>query len=347
MAAKVILSSSLNDNFRLIHLDLSDHRDTHTLGRWDFTNIWLALKQYCRLVWLILRHRPALVYIPAGQTTVGYLRDAVFIMISKVFGRKVICHLRGGNFLNWYKGTSSLMRSIVRFVHSKVDAQIVLADNLRPLFNWIIPEERIFTIPNGLDIPDPNRKPPAAPLHVLYLSNYIRTKGVMEVLSAAWLLRDRKEQIHFRLAGGWNEKETESGIRKFCSDKPELNITFSGPVSGEEKERLLLEADVFVLPTYYENEGLPWALVEAMAFRLPLVSTRHAAIPSCLAEGVNGFFVEKKDADSLASALIRYLDDPGLIGKQGMASRQRYEEHFTEASMIGGLRRAFTKTLED
>ncbi|MBE0641856.1 MAG: hypothetical protein IH599_07460 [Bacteroidales bacterium] len=68
LAARVILSSKLNEDFRLVHLDMSDHRDTHTLGRWDLVNLWLALKQYALLKWLIVKHRPDLVYIPAGQT---------------------------------------------------------------------------------------------------------------------------------------------------------------------------------------------------------------------------------------------------------------------------------------
>jgi glycosyltransferase involved in cell wall biosynthesis len=345
LAARVLLKSKLNEDFRLVHLDMSDHRDTHTLGRWDLVNLWLALKQYALLKWLILKHRPVLVYIPAGQTNVGYLRDAGFILISKLLGRKVICHLRGGNFLNWYQGTTSLMQSIVRFVHRKVDGQIVLADSLRPLFSWILPEEKIFTVPNGMDIPDKGRRPSEGPLRVLYLSNYIRSKGVMEVLEAAKMLNDKGLKVQFRLAGGWNEKDTELEIKNFLQENPALDIRLSGPVSGEEKETLLRESDVFVLPTYYPNEGLPWALIEAMAHRLPLVSTRHAAVPSCLEEGVNGFFVNKKDASSLATALEKFIADPGLSLSLGDASRERYERYFTEQAMILGLKQAFIKTI--
>ena len=50
------------------------------------------------LVKYLLKYRDAIVYVPAGQTTVGYIRDAVFIVIAKMSGRKVITHLRGGNF---------------------------------------------------------------------------------------------------------------------------------------------------------------------------------------------------------------------------------------------------------
>ncbi|HRZ76498.1 MAG TPA: glycosyltransferase, partial [Bacteroidales bacterium] len=234
----------------------------------------------------------------------------------------------------------------VRFIHRRIDGQIVLADNLRPLFSWILPEEKIFTVPNGLDIPDPGHRPGPGPLRVLYLSNYIRSKGVMEVLEAARILESKGSVATFRLAGGWNERDTEKEVRAFLQAHPGLHIELSGPVSGAEKDLLLREADVFVLPTWYANEGLPWALIEAMAHRLPLLSTRHAAVPSCLEEGVNGFFVEKHDADSLAEALERFVREPGLAKRLGDASRERYERSFTGEAMIRGLKEAFIKTIK-
>jgi len=346
IAARVILSSRLNDHYRLIHLDMSDHRDTHTLGRWDLTNIFLALKQYFRLVCLILRHKPDLVYIPAGQTSVGYLRDAGFILLSKLLGRRVICHLRGGNFLPWYRSAPPLVRAVVRFTHAKVDGQIVLADNLRPLFNWILPEERIFTVPNGLNRDRPLRETRSGPLRLLYLSNYIRSKGVMEVLEAIRQLHSEGEAVECTLAGGWNEPDTEKEIRAFLSRYGSLPLNVLGPVSGGEKDSLLGSADVFLLPSYYVNEGLPWALVEAMASGLPLLATRHAAIPSCLEEGVNGFFVGKASSESLAEGIRTFLRDPGLVTKMGEASRRRYEAGFTEEAMVEGLHRAFQATLK-
>ena len=98
LATEIILKSQLNENFELIHLDTSDHRELTTLGLIDFQNIYLAFKHYFSLFFAILRHWPAMVYIPISQTTLGYGRDAGFIIISKIFARKVLLHLRGGNF---------------------------------------------------------------------------------------------------------------------------------------------------------------------------------------------------------------------------------------------------------
>ena len=124
VATRIILNSKLKDEFELIHLDLSDHRGINTLGNFDFTNFYLAFKQYFNLIRLILKHKPYLVYIPAGQTTVGYIRDSVFILLARLFRRKVICHLRGGNFKNWYDSANSFVKWWVRYVHRKIIEQI-------------------------------------------------------------------------------------------------------------------------------------------------------------------------------------------------------------------------------
>ncbi|HRB38238.1 MAG TPA: hypothetical protein PK134_04995, partial [Bacteroidia bacterium] len=102
VACEIILNSKLKDEFNLIHLDLSDKRDINTLAKLDLTNFYLAFKQYFQLFWYCIRYRPDLVYVPAGQTNVGYTRDAGYILIAKLFGIKVLTHLRGGYFLNWY-----------------------------------------------------------------------------------------------------------------------------------------------------------------------------------------------------------------------------------------------------
>ena len=102
VATRLILNSKLKEEFDLIHLDSSDHRDINTLGALDFQNFYLAFKHYFLLIWAITSYQPDLVYMPIGQTTLGYARDAGFILISKLLRRKVLSHLRGANFRNWY-----------------------------------------------------------------------------------------------------------------------------------------------------------------------------------------------------------------------------------------------------
>ncbi len=347
VACRLILNSALKDQFELIHLDQSDHRDVNTLGKVDLVNLWLPVKHAVQLVWLILRHRPALVYIPNGQNHISYTRDSIFILISRLLGRRVICHLRGGNFRNWYNAAGRLMRAWVRFVHRRVHGQIVLGENLRPLFNWILPEERIFVVPNGGDFHYPPVERKDGPMRVLFLGNFIGTKGVLEVLKAAVLLKHRSAEMEFVFAGSWRDAETRREFEVLMAEHPDLPVRVAGQVTGKEKASLLAESDVFLFPTYYPNEGHPWVIVEALAAGLPIISTDHAAISESVLDGVNGFLVAKRSAKAVAGKVEYLLDHPEERHRMGAASLEHYKAEFTEARMVERLAEAFRRTIGD
>jgi glycosyltransferase involved in cell wall biosynthesis len=337
IACQMILNSKLKDEFRLIHLDTSDHRDINTLGKIDFGNIYHALRQYYLMLVLLIRYPDAMVYVPAGQTTVGYIRDAVFIIMAKIAGRKVITHLRGGNFLNWYNKAPGYAQKIVRYVHPKVNAQIVLGNNLRPLFNWLLPESRIHVVPNGGNYSIPAIQKETGKVIILFLGNFIGTKGVLEVLYASQYLRDLKEKIEFRFAGSWRDAATKTAFLQYKEEHPDLPVTIVGPVQGESKFELLAGSDIFVFPTYYPNEGHPWVIVEAMCAGLPVISTDHAAIRESVIDGVNGYLVPKKDAAAVAEKIRYLIEHPAERKRMGEESRRLYIEGFTHEIMIKRL----------
>lgn len=341
LACQMILNSRLKDDFKLIHLDTSDHRDINTLGKIDFGNIYLAIKQYWMMLVLLLRHPKAMVYVPAGQTTVGYIRDAVFIVMAKLAGRKVITHLRGGNFLNWYNKAPGYAKWVVRKVHPHINAQIVLGGNLRNLFTWLLPDDRIYVVPNGGDYVIPEKKGNSDKVIILFLGNFIGTKGVLEVLYASGHLEDIKDKVEFQFAGAWRDEATKKAFLKYKEEHPELPINIIGQVSGDKKFSLLAESDIFVFPTYYPNEGHPWVIVEAMSASLPVISTDHAAIRESVINDYNGYLVPKQDAKAVADKIRILVEQPELRKKMGQASLEHYKGGFTHDKMIERLGNVF------
>lgn len=342
VATKIILGSKLTHEFTLIHMDTSDHRDLGKLGLIDFQNIFLALRHYLSLAWLIFFHKPELVYIPNSQTTVGYLRDAGFIVISKLLGSRVICHLRGGNFRNWYQSTSTLMRGFICAIHSLVDVQIVLGSKLRLLFEGLVPDDKIFVVPNGRDFPQvmgPHSG--TEKVRVLYLANFFRTKGIMETLQSIPILDGSISGKAEFLFAGQMQGEVEHEIKSFCLQYSGLPITLCGAVTGHAKSTLFHSADIFVFPTYYPPEGHPWVIVEAMAAGLPIITTDQGAITESVIDGVNGFIIEKRNPQQIAEKLKILIEDPELRRRMGNASRSLYEENFTEKKMVEKLSKAF------
>lgn len=350
VATQIILNSNLKDKFELIHLDISDHRDINTLGKWDFTNFYLVFKQYFNLIRLLIKHKPGLVYIPVGQTTVSYCRDSVFILLSKLFGRKVLCHLRGGNFKKWYNSSNEMVKWWVRFVHRKVDGQIVLGNNLRHLFNFLLPEEKIFVVPNGGNYIFPSLPKREDNIQVLYLGNFISTKGIFDVLKAAAIINEREDMkninIMFLFAGSWRDNEVKKEFERMLEEHSGLPVRVLGPVTGEEKCRVLASSDIFVFPTYFPPEGHPWVIVEAMAAGLPIISTDHGAIAESVIHNENGFIIEKRSPIQIAEKIQYLSDHPEIRKRMGNKSRQFYLANFTEEKMVERLMIAFHSVLK-
>ena len=346
LATEVLLRSSLRSEFELIHFDTSDHRLLSTLGAVDLANIYLAIRSYLLLPLVLLRYRPDLVYIPISQTTLGYLRDSVHVLMAKALCRSVICHLRGGNFRNWLLSASSLTRWYVGFVHRRVAGQIVLGDCLRDQFSELLPQDRIFTVPNGKDCDfAPRREASAGPMRVLYLSNLVRSKGILEALHAVAAAAAKGAALEFDFGGAWVEDETRREVMSFLEEHPSLDIRSLGIVDEDEKRRAFEEADVFLLPTYYAAEGHPWVLVEAMAAGLAIVTTDQGAIRESVIDGVNGFIVPKRSYAEAAERLGLLAEGPDLRAAMGRESRRLYLEGFTEARMAENMASVFRSIL--
>lgn len=355
IATRIILNSKINEKFNLIHLDTSDHRNINTLGVVDLKNIYLAFKHYCVLCWLIINKWPDMVYIPVSQTTKGYLRDSVFILISKFFGRKVICHLRGGNFKNWYETTNSSTKWFVRKIHTLVDGQIVLGEKLINLFEGIISRENIFVVPNGRDFSFQNDKVEifeneqnTRTIRILFLSNLIKEKGYKDVLYSVKEVAQYFMTVKYIFAGIWmSDKERIECDKYIKNEEIEEFIDFVGIVKGKDKRTLLQKADIFLFPTYYPPEGHPWVIVEAMAAGLPIISTDQGAITESIIDGVNGFIVEKQNPQQIAEKIKLLIENPEIRIKMGKESRRLYEEKFTEEKMVEGLTACFYKVLNE
>jgi glycosyltransferase involved in cell wall biosynthesis len=351
MATITILDSKLKNEFDIIHCDTSDHRRLNTLGAIDSLNLLLALKCYIVLLVLIIKNWPAAVYIPISQTTLGYFKDSGFIIIAKIFNRKVICHLRGGNFRNWYLSSSALTRWFVRRVHSLVDGQIVLGECLRNLFEGIWPDEKIFVVPNGANFfyytYDQNRKRYInnKKIKILFLSNLSKEKGLFDVLTAIPEIARFYENVEFVIAGEWQNKETEGEYNRFIKANFRLPINLFRAVYGRSKLDLMSSADIFVFPTYYPPEGHPWVIVEAMAAGLPIITTDQGAITESVRDGINGFIVEKRNPQQIAEKIRFLIDHPDIRKKMGEESRRLYLENFTEEKMIERLSCAFRSVL--
>ena len=345
-----LLHSSLADNFRLIHLDISDRRPMNNSEHIDFMNVYLALMHGLRLWVLLLTERPRIVYVPVSQNALGFLRDSLFMIPARWLRARLVIHLHGGAFDRFYGSTNYFIRMLVRFCLSRVDLAVVLNEKFRGIFGELLSSSRITVVENGMvdEFADsgPVRHPSETDrLRVLFLSTLVESKGFVDLLHAVPAILSQVPEVDFILVGdGTGYPEFEKARAWVAERGLQDHVEFLGPKWGEEKNRILLGADVFAFPTWYPYEGQPCVVIEAMAAGLPIVTTRHAAIESTLGE-TGALYVRPRDPDDLAAQLISLLKDPDLRAAMGQKNRRRFLQRYTVDVFAGNLASAFRQAL--
>jgi glycosyltransferase involved in cell wall biosynthesis len=177
----------------------------------------------------------------------------------------------------------------------------------------ILPECPVYYLPNAIDLTAYRAvaldrrlvatNPPR--LKILYLGYLGKEKGSFDLVKAAKDISDKNIPVIFDLVGE-DLSPGDVGRLKQQIDQAGLgnSVTLHPPVMGAKKIELLREADIFIYPSY--SEGMPIAVIEAMACGLPIIATRIGGLPDLVSDGINGVLVDAGRVDQLVSA-IEYL----------------------------------------
>jgi glycosyltransferase involved in cell wall biosynthesis len=328
VATSLVLRSGVTTACRIHHLDTTDRRGLDNIGRFDIGNVVLALGHCARLVRLLVTERPAAVYVPLAQNTLGLLRDATFVVPALVFRRRLIIHLHGSGFRDFYEGAGRPLKMLLRTMLTGADRVIVLGECLRPALAGLVEPDRIAVLPNGIEDEFgtlPARSLHDGPVRVLFLANLMRAKGFIEAMEAVTSLRSRGVNVQLHMAGGFltDEDRAEATARAAALGD---GVVMHGVVAGAEKLALLRAADIFLFPSH--SEGHPYVVLEAMSAGLPVVTTALPTLVETVEHERTGLLVPPRDTIALADAVGRLAADHEMRVRLGHAGRQRFEERY-------------------
>lgn len=250
------------------------------------------------------------VYITPAQSEWGYLKYTPFIFSSTLRGVRVFIHIHGGYFRTMVDASKGWKRGLIKMSLDRISGAIVLGQSLRYMFEDLVPDGKIFVCPNAVEdeifatkeeIEEKIRRwEKDDTIRIVYLSNLMRSKGILDLLEAVKTLKNEGIKVHLDVAGAI-EPDVESEVRQYFSELERV-VNYHGVVQGLKKKDLLLRNYIFCLPTYYPNEGQPISILEAMANGcIPFVTT-HAGVRDIVSLD-SGFFVPASCPDLLAGSL--------------------------------------------
>jgi len=167
-------------------------------------------------------------------------------------------------------------------------------------------------------------------IRLLFLSRFEKEKGVYELLEAFNSVLQKENNVRLYLAGDGPEMRCMRAWVK--THKLDEKVIFTGYLREGDKVQALIDADMFVFPTYY-GEGCPVSLLEAMAAGLPIITAPAGGIPDIFKDGTNGFLLQNVTSAAIASAVMKLLHDSALREKFGEHNRNEAWEKY-EAKIV-------------
>jgi glycosyltransferase involved in cell wall biosynthesis len=222
---------------------------------------------------------------------------------------------------------NGIKKKIFYYLLSKSTKGIVLSESLKGNMSLFIKEENIYTLYNFAEdyLVSTNEEIKTDRLRIVFLSNLMIEKGILELLEALEMLEEQNIDYQAKIAGNIEV----ANKKRFITIFKNLKFTeYLGVVNGEQKKELLEWSNVFVLPTYYKMEGQPISIIEAMATNNLIITTKLAGIMDIIQEK-NGYFVEKRSAKSIADKLKFISENKEVIASISGRNKRLFLERFT------------------
>lgn len=233
----------------------------------------------------------------------SFKRSAIFAKLAKLFKKKVVLHIHGGGFKDYYATNPKWIASVL----NQCDVIITLSNSWEQYFQSITNHPAIFIVENIVPFPvriteEKNWKD--GKCHLLFLGLIAKEKGIfdlIEVLHEGAKIFNDKVVLHIGGNGQTdllNKKVKEYGLEDY--------IRYEGFVTGYKKDRLLHDVDVFILPSY--TEGLPVSILEAMSYGKPILTTPVGGIPEIVKQDINGFLFQPGDKKEMLKAIEQIMN---------------------------------------
>jgi glycosyltransferase involved in cell wall biosynthesis len=271
------------------------------------------------------------------------LRKTIFAWMALRAGKPLVLHAHGASFDQFFEGLPRFAQRLLMRTFARADRFVVLSTQWKDFYmrRCGLPEDRIAVLTNPTPLPTtlPDRRG-RSHVQFLFLGRIGARKGSFDLLRAFRALPEAlRGRARLVLAGDGQVEELRAAARDLGPQ-----VTVHSWIDAAQRDALLNESDVFVLPSY--NEGVPMALLEAMAHGLPVIATPVGGIPDAVTPDIEGFLLQPGDQAALTGALARFIEDEDLRLRCGRAARAR-AEHFDVAGYTQQLLQLYRQLLAE
>lgn len=330
--AAVIRIYASSDFFRTYRIR---YVSTHTSGS-ALTKVRTALGAVGVLLQLGLHGSLGIVHAHSASRT-SFLRKSALLTIARLGGARTVLHLHGGEFEAFaHRESGCIRRWWIRRSLEQATRVIVLSSVWRTRVLSMAPRARIEVLANPIHV---RGEPGAASeqhSRILFLGGADHVKGVETLLEAVKALVPDFPHIRVVIAG---PGDLQPVIRRASRLGISTNVECVGWLTSAERDTQLAQATLLALPSL--NEGLPMALLEAMAAGRAVVATSVGGIPDLVRSEHDGLLVPPGDPGAFAAAIRRVLSDRILRNGLERAARETVRARYSVDAVLPALSKIY------
>lgn len=252
------------------------------------------------------------------------VRKCIIALICMVAGKPFILHAHGCEFHIFYDNLPRPIQQLITLIFRQSAELIALSESWRKYYveTCGLKPEQVRVLNNPVELPNlSNKASESQQLKFVFLGKINQRKGIYDLIKAVANLEPQHRQAIKLILAGSGEVEQ---AQKLATDLGIIEqISFPGWINDQQRNQLLAESDVFVLPSY--NEGLPMAILEGMSWGLPIITTPVGGIPEVILDKETGLLVTPGDIEQLTQAIQSLIEQPSLRQHLGQSARKQVE----------------------
>lgn len=305
--------------------------DRASQGRFTVSNVAFAARFVSRSSLRLLANRPRVLYVDVPKDGPSFLRTSLILLTAVALRVRVVGDLAGADFQ--FLGRPSALARYGRWLLPRLARIRVLGEAIAEtlhahgLDNAVVVSNGIAEPP---DVPSDGRGTDgwSGPPTFLYVGKIAEAKGIFTLLGYVRSATESGTAVHLHVVGEWADEQLRQRVLDVVArDGLAESVEFHGLLVDDEKWELFRSSHALLHPTSWD--GQPVTILEALAFGLPVVSTKVGAIPDTIRSGVEGYLMADNTVEELAAGVATVMRDADTYAEFSHRARRAFVERFT------------------
>ena len=332
-ACHSLINSDLKNHFNFIKID-------STITSVPIPPIWArafkAIIRVVKFVYYLIFNKIDSVLIFSGDSF-SFIEKGFMVIIAKAFSKNILFAPRSGMSLDDYTNSKFMkwyMKSVIR-ASTFVICQGQFWINFYKEMDFEN-DSKFILVSNWIDANfynSINYKITETNLNILYIGWLEEYKGVLDLLEALIILKNKNKNFLCQIYGGGSLFDKIKII--ISENELDNNVVLMGWANKQVKKEAYSKADIFILPSHFE--GFPNSLIEAMSAELPVISSNVGAVGDIIEDGINGFIFDSKNINQLVEKIETLISDSDLRMIMAINARKKITKKFTVLQAVEKL----------